>query len=433
MIRWLDNRRARLAQAGSTGHRQVRAGVVRAGPGRVGVVRVGLGPVGVVRVCSAWAGTAALIPALAVVAGCGPVRSAPVALPWRPVSLPSAGAGRTVLRDVTACAGRWYAVGGSVTAEGATPAVWSSSDGVAWRALPTQPVSLYGRQSVLSAVACRGGTVVALGAAAGGAHGNPRTATWRGDERAGLTENPTPVDLFGGDDAVGVGPLTAGPAGFLVGGGWVDADRHPGAAVWWSADGTAFQRVDADPALESGDGGARVLTGLAGVPEGFLAVGSFAPADGGPRQAQVWRSSDGRHWAADPVEPAGADAEPQALSAGAGARCAAGVLAAGFGVWCADAGRWRLAGRFGHGTGGTSPPRVTGLVEAGGVSYLVAGDGTGFGLWTGTDPASWRSRPLPRAVAQGGGRTVRIAAADDHLLLAVDDGAAAQLWLLPTR
>jgi hypothetical protein len=381
------------------------------------------GTAGLALVCALVVGT---------VAGCGPDRvtpgPSPVALSWRAVSLPAAGPGDPVVRDVTVCDGRWYAAGGSVTADAATPAIWSSPDGVTWSPLPLRPVSLYGRMSVLSAVACHGDTVVAVGAAAGGAHGNPRTATWVGTAAAGLAESPTPFELFGGDAAVGVGPLTAGARGWLIGGGWVDQDGHPGAAVWWSADGSSFQRVDGDPVLESGGSGSRVLQAVLGVPDGFVSAGSYAPGGGGPRQPQVWRSTDGTHWRSDEVPVPDADAEAQAVTEVPDGLLAAGVYGAAFGAWRRDATGWHFMGTFGR-LAGTALPRVTDLVEVAGRDLLVAGDGTRFGLWAARDGRDWVTASLPVPVDAGAGHTVRLAASGSTVLLAAQAAGAARLWL----
>lgn len=85
-----------------------------------------------------------------------------------------------MLRDAASCDGRWFVVGAVADASGGTrPAAWFSADGSAWVPLRVEARTFYGRQNVLSSVACRGGRMAALGAKTGGAHGNPRTSTWR--------------------------------------------------------------------------------------------------------------------------------------------------------------------------------------------------------------------------------------------------------------
>ena len=150
---------------------------------------------------------AALLTCLLVVGGCtaepepGP---SPVALPWRGsvVPVPPGGAGRVMLRDAVACPGVWFAVGAVRDASGGTrPAAWSSVDGAAWSPVRVVAESFYGRQNVLWSAACRDARLVALGAKAGGAHGYPRTSSWRQTADGVVREVIAPFELFGGPRA----------------------------------------------------------------------------------------------------------------------------------------------------------------------------------------------------------------------------------------
>src|SRR5207244_9921878 len=88
----------------------------------------------------------------------GPTVTAPA---WHQVSLPVAGTGRPEVAALAACPGHWYAAGAYRMPDGATtPALWSSTDGKAWQAVPVRPVSAYGPKHLLFSVACRGDTVV---------------------------------------------------------------------------------------------------------------------------------------------------------------------------------------------------------------------------------------------------------------------------------
>ncbi|HWB34433.1 MAG TPA: hypothetical protein VHA75_00260, partial [Rugosimonospora sp.] len=397
--------------------------------------------------------------------GCGPHREAPSsaptapALPWQAVTLPALADGRITVRDVAACPGRWYAVGGYLTSPTTgTPGVWSSVDGTHWSGVPLRPISLYGRQNILSTVACAGDTVVAVGAAAGGAHGNPRTSTWHGTAAAGLDEAPSQFELFGGDNAGPVENLTAGPHGWLIGGGRKDANGLAGGAVWWSRDGALFPLVDGDPALESDATAARAVRAVTATATGFVAVGSTtpaAPAAGAspgsglaPRHGSVWHSTDGLHWTRDGVPDSGVDTELQAVTAEAGGAAsgpvpsasvprngepgplvAAGVMGTTFAVWRDDGSGWRAVARFGT-IGGTALPTVSALASVAGRDFLVASGGADYGLWTaraGSD--AWAATPLPADVAGGADRAVHLAGVGDHLLLSVEDGTSTRLWL----
>ncbi|MBM0236864.1 hypothetical protein JNW88_06365, partial [Micromonospora sp. ATA32] len=133
---------------------------------------------------------------------------------WQPVSLPvpPGALGRPVVRDAAACAGRWYVVGGVIGAAGDTrPAVWVSVDASSWVSAPVAPVSFYGRQHLLSAAACRDGQLAAIGAKSGGAHGNPRTGTWRQLADGTVAEVDAPFERYAGPRAVNVSRLAAGP------------------------------------------------------------------------------------------------------------------------------------------------------------------------------------------------------------------------------
>jgi hypothetical protein len=354
-------------------------------------------------------------------------------LAWREVSLPDTAAGQVVVRDVAACPGHWYIAGGYRAADASTtPALWSTVDGRDWRPVPVQPKSVYGPQHLLSAVACRGDTVVAIGSAPGGAHGNLRTNTWIGTGSGPLTEVPAAFELFGGPQQIGVGQLAAGPTGWLIGGARTGANGNAGAAVWVSADGASFQLVDNDPALESDSTAETVLSGVCPGPGGgFVAVGSAMPA-GNPltRQALAWRSPDGLHWTREQVPVDGEDADIEAVVPYGDGLLALGVRGGTFGAWLDSAAGWRAVARFGSlgGFGGPALPRVTSLVTRGGTAYAVASDGTRYRLWRSTDARTWSEVAMPAQVPAGGAATARLASLDGQLVLAAD-GARSHVWM----
>ncbi|WP_416903242.1 hypothetical protein [Micromonospora echinospora] len=221
----------------------------------------------------------------------------PLTLAWQPLTLPAPPGppGRLLVRDVVACADRWYVVGAVADAVGDTrPAAWSSPDGVTWTALRMLPISHYGRQHVLYSVACRDGRIALLGAKSGGAHGNPRTATWRQSPDGALTEVAAPFELFGGPRAVNVARIAAGPSGWLIAG-----SRRDGAAVWSSADADRFALREGTAEL-AGDGRGRTSAhDAAAGPAGWFLAGSLLPTGGtsfcrspGPRPT-VWRGGGG--------------------------------------------------------------------------------------------------------------------------------------------
>ncbi len=380
--------------------------------------------------------TLVLAPPL-VIAGCTSAPGPPP-LPapgWHEVTLPVAGTGRPEVAALAACPGHWYAAGGYRTPDGATsPALWASPDGRAWRPVPTRPVSAYGPRHLLSAVACRGDTVVAVGSAAGGVHGNPRTATWLASGTGPLTEVPAAFELYGGPAAIGVGRLTAGPGGWLLCGARLDANGQPGAAVWPSVDGREFRLVDADPELESDARGQTSGVDVLAAQDGFTLVGSVFPLDGHAARAPLaWTSGDGVHWHRVALPAPGEDAELQRAVPDGDGLLVLGIRGAGFGVWRAsgsggDPAGWRTVSRFGafHGTG---LPGVTALATSDGRAYAVVADGERYQLWASGGPATdWTRLPLPVQPTVGEGHQVALVGAGDAMLLAVEDGTATRVW-----
>ncbi|TDB69879.1 hypothetical protein E1165_27350, partial [Micromonospora sp. KC723] len=197
----------------------------------------------------------------------------PVRPAWRQLSLPSGAAGRLVLRDVTACAGRWYAVGAVADAAGGTrPAAWFSSDGTTWVTQKLVPRTYYGQRQVLYSAACRDGRVAVLGAKRGGAHANPRTSSWRQATDGSLVEVTAPFELYGGPRAVDVARMVSGDPGWLITG-----NRTSGAAVWLSPDSTRFTLVEAAAELASDARGETWNFDAVQVGSGWLAVGGLVP------------------------------------------------------------------------------------------------------------------------------------------------------------
>jgi hypothetical protein len=390
--------------------------------------------------------------ALLLTAGCaGHARTAgghpsagPTEPAWRAVTLPAAGAGRVEVRDVAACPGHWYAAGGYLLSDGSTrPALWTSTDAQRWASVPIRPSSVYGPTQLLSAVACRGGEVAAVGSTAGGAHANPRVSTWF-SSGGRLDEVPAPFELYGGPDAIGVGRIAAGPTGWLITGTWWDANRQPGAAVWFSPDGRSFRRVDADPALESDTRGLTTAVDAAGGavgPGAPLGNGSAAPGftvvgntiTPGSRTAArdpvVWTSPDGLSWRRVSVPASAEDEAPERVVSYGGGVLAVGERGGGFGAWLGTGGRWRPVGRFGRFAGTDTAPLVTGLaVGAAQRAYALLGDGTRYRLWASADLASWTELALPATVPVGGQRLVSLTGTGGRLLLAAEDGSATRVW-----
>ncbi len=359
----------------------------------------------------------------------------PLSVPWRTVTLPTDPRGRDLIRAAAACSGHWYLSGAILTAEGVTtPAVWTSRNGVDFVPMPLRAVSFYGPNDTLYDIACRGGDVVAVGATNGGVHDNPRTSTWVSAGGGPLVEKPSGLGLYGGEDAIGVGPATAGTPGFLIVGARVDRDGGAGAAVWTSPDGVTFTLRDADPALESGDAGGTAITAAAPAYGGFIAVGSLTPPDSrlAARDPLAWTSSDGATWQRVTFPRTAAD-DPliNVVQAGNG-MVAVGTDGRRFVEWTADAGGqgWRPGSHFGAIVVSSWLPGVPSLAPAGGNVYAVISNAAAYQLWRlGADPVQVAlPETVPAAPVRSGPRTVVAAANGTDLMVAADDGTASHVW-----
>jgi hypothetical protein len=351
---------------------------------------------------SSWSLILTSLAGLLALGGCSP--GPPIV--WHEVHLPVAGDGRPEVTSLASCSGHYYAAGAYVRPDGATtPALWTSTDATHWTAVPTRAVSAYGPANRLSAVACRGETVVSVGSAAGGVHGNLRTSTWYSAYGAPLTETAAPFELFGGPRAIGVDRIIAGPRGWLIVGARTDANGLAGAAVWYSPDGHAFQLVDADPALESDPRGQTVAFIGYARDDGFAVVGSTGLAS---RTPLAWTSPDGLHWQRTVVPASEPDAELQKMPEGWDDE-AVGLAGRAFGHWYRDgSGGWHELKTFGA-FSGTGLPAVLDIV---GYAVLV------------TDGAEYQ--PLPERVTSG--HAAMTGSSGNWLLLALDDGKATRLW-----
>ncbi|WP_341716836.1 hypothetical protein QQG74_23075 [Micromonospora sp. FIMYZ51] len=372
-----------------------------------------------------------LIPVVAglavVLAGCtGP--GAPKAVPllrpaWQSTVLPAppGDADRTMVRDAVTCAGRWYAVGGVADAAGRSgPAAWASPDGREWTVLATVPSSFHGRRHVLYAVACRDGRLVALGAASGGAHGNPRTATWSQGSDGVLREVAAPVGLYGGERAVSVSRLAAGPGGWLLVG-----NRVAGAAVWTAPDGEHFTLHEGLPELASDGRGRTLAYDAVAVPSGWLAVGVVLAAGVSP---VAWTSPDARVWRR--LALPGADGRGQAqrvTRTSGGAVLVVGPVSGGFGVWRWAGAEGRWVGSFGG--GGAVAPSVRSLAASGDRVVAATADAGGHRLWFSPDAGdSWRFVMLPVEVPSGGDGGLAVAVQEDQLVMLTDPGNGSRAW-----
>ena len=323
--------------------------------------------------------------ALAACSNPAPPRPGPT---WTRVDLPAAAGAQ--LRDLADCGDRWYVAGALRDAGGTTrPAAWTSTDGRAWQSVRFSPLpsSYYGPHDVISAVACAAGRVVMVGAIPGGAHGNPRVSTWRRLADGRMAENAATFETYGGERAVNVGRVGAGPRGFAIAG-----NRSSGAAAWLSADGQAFTLYEDVPGLAGDATHQTMARDAVALPDGRWAiVGGVTARDSLDEQAAVWLTRDGRTWTrADPPGAPGFN-EIQRVVRQGDDLLAAGARGTAFGLWRWHAGAWTAGETFGGDPGG-----VRSLTVAGGKPVVAGG-----GLWVAGK--AWPTPAAPVAVAGRGG------------------------------
>jgi hypothetical protein len=330
-------------------------------------------------------------------------------------------------RDATWCGGRWVVVGATSDATGDTrPAAWSSSDAGTWRPIALRPGrDYYAARALLGSVACSRDRLAVLGAKSGGAHGLPRTATWRERGDGSLAVVRAPYLLYGGTQSVDVSRLLGGPDGFLVTG-----TRTSGAAYWTSRTGARFSLHAGVPGLANTRVTRTQATDAAFDGRRWTLVGTSTDVLG-RLYATVWTPAGSGRWTRETL-PGGRSASTadRALSLGdAIGPLVAGVLDDRFGLWLRTRGSWRLETPFGErDPDGTAAPYVSGLVFVGAQLLTSYSDGARFGLALGGG-AGLVDLPLPTTVTVTGDHTATLAAHGDLALLLTDDGRRGRVWL----
>ena len=174
--------------------------------------------------------------------------------------------------------------------------VWTSADGVNWEWLhDSDALGGEGAQIMWTVTVWEGGLA---------AGGTDHSWDWRDSalwdaaiwtSADGITWERVPHDdhVFGGAEYQGVLSMTAWEHGLIAVGidqiGGVDED----AVIWTSVDGTTWEWVPHDEDVFGGDGDQRI-TSVAAWVGGLVAVGY--DASGGDRDAAVWVSADGTNW-----------------------------------------------------------------------------------------------------------------------------------------
>ncbi|MEV8511357.1 hypothetical protein [Dactylosporangium sp. NPDC051484] len=221
---------------------------------------------------------------------------------------------------------------------------------------------------------------------------------------------PARFELFGGNAAIGVNAVAAGPGGFVLAGNRHGANGRAGAVVWRSSDGSQFSLVDGDPALSSDAAAMTEASAAAALADGtWLLAGALQRRNspGAAREPLAWRSTDGVAWQREVLPDAAGDTAVERIAGWSDGALAVGVRQGRFASWLrGHAGGWQSARPFGS-TSGTEVPRVAGLAVSDGHAVAVVCDGTTYRLWLTTDGIGWRPVPAP-------GRTVLRPAAPSH-------------------
>jgi hypothetical protein len=365
----------------------------------------------------------ALVLAAACTAPAPPPVPMPASLAWTEATLPMPPGtpGRLAVLDAADCDGIWYVVGGVLGAGDATrPAAWTSADGRTWRTVTFMPLpgSYYGPEDLIYSVACAGGRVAGIGARSGGAHGNPRVSTWRTLADGRFAEVSAAFETYGGDSAVNVARLAAGPSGFVIAG-----NRTSGAAVWLSRDGASFRLFEGAPGLAS-DANHRTAASdaVAGTGGQWVIVGGSAATGSADQEPAMWVTRDGsRFTRVDvPFDP-GYNELQRAIRIGDDI-VAVGPRGQTIGAWRGPASALSRSGSTiaQEGTFGQAADGVQALAAAGG--RLIAASGAG--LWLSADRgATWR----PLRAPAGAGRSMAVAGRAGMVLLA----AAGRVWTAP--
>jgi hypothetical protein len=346
-------------------------------------------------------------------------------LTWRAVQLPVPAGERALVRGATWCDDRWVVVGATADARGNTkPAVWASGDGRQWRTLPLDPGGdFYAARAVLTSVGCAHGRLAVLGARSGGAHGNPRTASWRELPDGSLAAVRAPFELYGGQNAVAVNRLVGGPRGYLIAG-----TRVRGAAVWSSRDGHRFRLHEGAPGLASTS---QVSTQAVDAAwwHGVWTVVGVSSDDTGRLTATAWTGSGAGPWTPTSLPGGGTITTAERLALTGVGPVAVGLDDQGFGVWADRQGRWSQESTFAaKDPDGTSAAYISGAAWTGSLLAATYSDGARFRLAIGAT-GGLDVVPLPVTVTVRGDHTVTIATHLDDAVLLTDDGAEGRVWL----
>lgn len=208
---------------------------------------------------------------------------------WRSVANPAfGGRGDQVIYRVTGGRFGLTAAGSDSSGGDADAAVWTFSSGN-WRKSADDALGGKGNQVAHRAREI-GGLLVLVGT--DDANGDQDAAVWLSRDAINWQRVPDTNGQLGGPGDQEIFDVWA-TGNELVAGGHVTGDQGKDAALWHSADGFTWQRLEVEPGVLDGRGDqviGRILVGVPGF--SFFAMGSDASS--GDPDAAIWSSSDGK-------------------------------------------------------------------------------------------------------------------------------------------
>lgn len=288
-----------------------------------------------------------------------------------------------------------------LAASGRTPTtIQLAPPAYAWTREPLTSAS--GSNVALTAMADRGGTVVAIGAGPAG------FGAWRSVDGSSWTSVPATA-FRGAKVTAAIGTKD----GFVAVGFAIGSDGASRAVSWISSDGTSWIRSPDSQPLHGA-----AMSDVVTAGGGLLAVGLHDQ----PEAAAFWTSTDGLHWLPAPQPTGAAGARANSVAEGTRGYVAVGQDAAGAAVWTSTDGRTftrqALPTALSQGT------RLT-AIASGGPGYVAVGTTVDASqqqsgaIWTSSDGRAWTSVADPTdvqgvslvSVAAGGGRLIAVGTA----------------------
>ncbi len=340
----------------------------------------------------------------------------------------------------------WWVGGLYTTADGLPhPGLWRSTDGQRWERITAAPVTGYGEVSDLYSIAASPEGIVAIGMATGGAHGNPRTVSWKVGADDLLHEVRADFELYNGPRQIGVRTIARAGDRWVILGSRVNRNGLLGATSWTSITGDDFDIHDDDRSLSGEPGKQRQGLDVARVGSELIAVGEQLTTRPGfiDTDAIAWSSVDGEVW----TPWTGARTQGLRLGGGGDQRAqriavrGERLLIAGtqtvrdttsFVAWIRIANRWRKMLIPALGTSVDPGSNVTAALVADDGFYVAARSGDRLRLAYSADGRRWTSILLAGS-PRGTRSRVGLASNGASIIVVARSETGGAVWSLPVR